>query len=421
MTTLLLKSHVRLVLAVAIIALPLAVFSPPRPASALSCMAPTTFADAVQQTEVVLEVLPKKITATDRASYRWDMEVVKVYKGNVQAGSTVSITESVWPSTDDVTSRFSAGKSALVLLGLNESGALTYGLCEFYSRTLSDKPLTAEEQKVLDVAEPRACTMDAKLCPDGIHYVGRDSYNNCAFKPCPDTKECAPYVCKDGTRIDRCAEDGTVINYFAAPCLTHGGEVEAGAFSDVPASHSNAEAIAYVKAAGMVSGYPDGAYRPDQTINRAEFVKILMLALFPTDRMNACFRTPFFDVTESTIDNPGAPWYIQYLCAASDEHLITGYPDYTFRPSNPINFAEAATILGKGFFLREEVQGRFQAPDTSAEWFKKYVTLLADKNAIPLSISRFDQLITRGEMAEMIYRLKAAVTDKPSQTYGDLR
>ncbi|MEK7563157.1 MAG: S-layer homology domain-containing protein, partial [Patescibacteria group bacterium] len=47
------------------------------------------------------------------------------------------------------------------------------------------------------------------------------------------------------------------------------------AFSDVSSTHPNAEAIAYVKAEGIVSGYPDGTYRPNQTINRAEFVKFV--------------------------------------------------------------------------------------------------------------------------------------------------
>jgi hypothetical protein len=32
--------------------------------------------------------------------------------------------------------------------------------------------------------EPKACTMEAKECPDGS-YVGRDSGNNCEFSPCP--------------------------------------------------------------------------------------------------------------------------------------------------------------------------------------------------------------------------------------------
>ena len=32
--------------------------------------------------------------------------------------------------------------------------------------------------------QPKACTEEAKLCPDGS-YVGRDSNNNCEFTPCP--------------------------------------------------------------------------------------------------------------------------------------------------------------------------------------------------------------------------------------------
>ena len=36
--------------------------------------------------------------------------------------------------------------------------------------------------------EPRYCTEDAKLCPDGS-YVGRDSANNCEFRECPSTDD----------------------------------------------------------------------------------------------------------------------------------------------------------------------------------------------------------------------------------------
>lgn len=35
---------------------------------------------------------------------------------------------------------------------------------------------------------------------------------------------CRPYVCNDGTNIPACTDDGHVINYFAPPCMTHGGE-----------------------------------------------------------------------------------------------------------------------------------------------------------------------------------------------------
>lgn len=47
-------------------------------------------------------------------------------------------------------------------------------------------------------------------------------------------------------------------------------------FPDVSASHANYDAIIYVQSRGIVSGYPDGSFRPNQTINRAEFVKILV-------------------------------------------------------------------------------------------------------------------------------------------------
>jgi len=42
----------------------------------------------------------------------------------------------------------------------------------------------------------------------------------------PVSAQCQPYRCVDGTEIPSCAEDGHVINYFAPPCMTHGGEVQ---------------------------------------------------------------------------------------------------------------------------------------------------------------------------------------------------
>ncbi|MFA4891550.1 MAG: hypothetical protein WC604_04380, partial [Candidatus Gracilibacteria bacterium] len=50
-------------------------------------------------------------------------------------------------------------------------------------------------------------------------------------------------------------------------------------------------------------------------------------------------------------------------------------------------------------------------------WYKNYVTVLSENGAIPTSISGFGANLTRGEMAEIIYRLEADVKDKPSSTY----
>jgi hypothetical protein len=199
--------------------------------------------------------------------------------------------------------------------------------------------------------------------------------------------------------------------------LTLGGIT---AFTDVPASHPHATAIQYVQEQGMVSGFPDGTFHPDNAINRAEFTKIITLALYGQDMIDMCGTIyPFPDV-------PRDAWYQKNICRARDSWLLTGYPDGTFRPGQSINFSEAAKIIANGFGLiqrTDHCNGKLCPDVNTAEhpWYEQYVQALADRHAIPSAISSFAQPITRGEMAEMIYRLKAGVTTEQSPTYGELR
>ncbi len=178
------------------------------------------------------------------------------------------------------------------------------------------------------------------------------------------------------------------------------------AFTDVDSSHINSDAINYVEVEGIVNGYPDGSYQPDSTINRAEFTKIIVEA------------TMNIDTTANNIGNlyitdllEGA-WYVSYIKAAIDKGIVKGHPDKTFRPADKINFAEASKIIVKGF--------EYEVEENLEIWYKPYVEKLAEKNAIPTSILDFNSKITRGEMAEIIYRLLAEVTDKEYLTYADL-
>ncbi len=50
------------------------------------------------------------------------------------------------------------------------------------------------------------------------------------------------------------------------------------AFSDT-ANHKFKEAINYIAAQGIVTGYPDGLYKANNTLNRAEMLKIVILAM----------------------------------------------------------------------------------------------------------------------------------------------
>lgn len=180
-------------------------------------------------------------------------------------------------------------------------------------------------------------------------------------------------------------------------------------FPDVPSNHPNYDSILYVQEQGIVSGYPDKTFHPDQSINRAEFTKIVTLTKYGQAMIDMCgSRAQFSDV-------PPDAWYIKYVCRAKDSGLITGYPDRTFRPEQNINFVEASKILSLAAFNSVNLD---LPEDTGGPWYDIYVRYLTERNAIPVSIASFDHYLTRGEMAEIIYRLKENITTKTSATFG---
>lgn len=47
-------------------------------------------------------------------------------------------------------------------------------------------------------------------------------------------------------------------------------------FSDVPATHPHYQAIEFLRSEGIINGYPDGTFKPAQVVNRAEALKIIL-------------------------------------------------------------------------------------------------------------------------------------------------
>lgn len=187
---------------------------------------------------------------------------------------------------------------------------------------------------------------------------------------------------------------------FAAPAFATGGcsarGWEQGWFSDVRGCHSYYPAINYVKERGIVEGYPDGTFHPDAPINRAEFLKILLGMREDDGRM--CTVAAFSDV-------PMAAWYGQAVHKARCRGIIDGYPDGTFRPGNPINYAEAAKIVANAYGLRQEA-----TEEGDDRWYAPYSFALLKKHAVPPTVESYGDPLTRGEMAEMIYRLETETT-----------
>jgi len=47
-------------------------------------------------------------------------------------------------------------------------------------------------------------------------------------------------------------------------------------FSDVPSDYLYYDGITYVQSAGIATGYPNGTFKPENPVNRAEFTKIVI-------------------------------------------------------------------------------------------------------------------------------------------------
>ena len=171
------------------------------------------------------------------------------------------------------------------------------------------------------------------------------------------------------------------------------------AFPDTK-NHPNRAAIDFVQSAGIVSGYPDGTYRPDHSINRAEFTKILLGAT--EEDVSALCRMSTFS------DAPLSAWYGRYVHKARCSGIVDGYSDGSFRPSATVNLAEAAKIVVNAFAIPLE-----QVP-SHQQWYVKYLGALHKMNALPPSVKHPSNPLTRSQMAEMIYRVMRSNGGQPS-------
>ena len=182
---------------------------------------------------------------------------------------------------------------------------------------------------------------------------------------------------------------------------------QAASFPDLYDQHPNEDAFAYLKTEGVFQGYPDGEVKPENRIQRVELAKVIVESRFSDEEIAACTDPGFPDV-------PAGQWFSDDVCMVKKHGIMEGYPDGTFKMTEYTNFVEAAKIIA-------EANGLTIPEDQNAgEWFKKYVEALEEKKAIPSTIDFFDDDVTRGEVAEMEYRLEANVTNQVSNTYEQI-
>jgi len=123
-------------------------------------------------------------------------------------------------------------------------------------------------------------------------------------------------------------------------------------------------AVGVLYTLGILDGFPDGTFRPETTVNRAQMTNIIFDMMNGTSAVAPpLLATVFPDVAPGS----GAYWARGYIAWAHGEGIVVGFPDGNFRPNEPVTVVQAATMLLRalGYGRMGEYQGTGWAQNAS--------------------------------------------------------
>lgn len=188
--------------------------------------------------------------------------------------------------------------------------------------------------------------------------------------------------------------------------------VETKGFSDVPLAHMNYVAISYLNGEGVIKGYDDGTFKPDQLVNRAEALKIILEGN-KVDTAAEFKETGFTDVKT-------ADWFAKYVVAGKTMGIINGNPDGSYAPGRNVAKSEFVKILlNANGFNPDKWKDQQIFTDVPADaWFSPYMNYAGQAGLI--SADEKNNLdpgkqLTRAEVAEIYYLMAVIRNGADSQ------
>ncbi|WP_222708536.1 S-layer homology domain-containing protein [Paenibacillus sp. N3.4] len=168
---------------------------------------------------------------------------------------------------------------------------------------------------------------------------------------------------------------------------------------------------------GIVAGYPDGTFRPDQVISRGEFVALVNRAFHYSDKGSISFK-----------DIEPTDWVYIEVQKAIAHGYIDGFNDNTFRPNEQITRQETAVILSKILNLKDaamETSTSFEDSNLIPSWSISAINNMANKGIMttyPDGMFQPQRQMTRAESVATIQRTLAAskVVYEKAGVYGEL-
>ncbi len=197
----------------------------------------------------------------------------------------------------------------------------------------------------------------------------------------------------------------------------------AAVFNDVNASTNYYDGIMWAYDEGIIQGYGNGSFGPDNCVRRAELVKMI-LEYVVDGSIGTSGSYPYFSDVNSN------DWFYKYVREAVNRNIIEGYSDGTFRPNNCVNRAEAMKIAVTAMFSNENLDNsssaifydnKYISDMEVGSWYAPYARFMFKNRLMGTAHTQIDseyfnpnlyaikffpgEDMSRKEVAEMLYRI----------------
>ena len=177
----------------------------------------------------------------------------------------------------------------------------------------------------------------------------------------------------------------TLVNLVVMPA-------SAATFTDVTQGTSVYKAVDVLNKLGVINGYDDGTFKPDNNVTRAEFTAMLLR----TRGMGALGSTSLENPPFPDVVTPNVSWAIGNIRTAHTMGIINGYDDGTFKPTNNVSYEEAIKMIVCAL-------GYGEMGNEGAAWYSKYLTTAIQLGFTEGVKGTVGAPATRAMIAEMLY------------------
>ena len=165
--------------------------------------------------------------------------------------------------------------------------------------------------------------------------------------------------------------------------------------------------VEQVKAISYIKGYPDGTFKPQDNVTRAEAAQMFATLLNGGTNFGTSSMTKFSDANDD--------WYSKAINYVVAKNLISGYPNGTFKPNESITRAEFAQMISG--YVKNEKNSSSDFQDVKDHWAKDAIDkLYGNKNVSGYPDGSFkpNAKITRAEAVTILNSVFNRNTNKNS-------